>query len=97
MIITAEHHWVCPNCDLTEVTVGRPNRFHNCPGLFGLLSPMVVDGVRCKVVAEERQDYIGREDVPLTEGRPYMAVRTVRDNGEDLAVFAPTAHVKIRE
>lgn len=97
MILKAEQHWACPNCISTEVTVGQPNRFHNCPGLRGLLAPLVLDGIRCKVVAEERQDYIGREDVPLTDGRPVMAVRTVRDDGEDVAVFAPTAHVKIRE
>jgi hypothetical protein len=59
---------------------------------------MVIDGVRCKVVAEEREDYIGREDVRLDgNGRPVMAVRTVRDDGEDLAVFAPTAHARFRE
>jgi hypothetical protein len=53
---------------------------------------MVLEGVRCKVVAEERQDYVGREVVRRdAEGRPVMAVRTVRDDGEDLVVFAPAA------
>lgn len=93
MILTGEQHWVCPNCPATAVTAGTPNRFHNCPGLRGLLAPMVLDGVRCKVVAEERQDYIGPEDVRLDAGgRPVMAVRTVRDDGDDLMVFAPTAY-----
>jgi hypothetical protein len=98
MILRSEQHWVCPNCDRRAVTVGEPNRFHDCPGLRGLMAPMVLDGVRCKVVAEERQDYVGREDIRYDgAGRAVMAVRTVRDDGEDLAVFAPTAHVKIRE
>lgn len=93
MIIDAEQHWVCPNCPATAVTTGQPNRFHHCPGLRGLLAPLVLEGVRCKVVAEERQDYVGREDVRYdADGRAVMAVRTVRDDGEDLAVFAPTAY-----
>ena len=96
MILNAQQHWVCPNCPAQAVTVGASNRFHNCLGLRGLLAPMVLDGVRCTVVAEERQDYIGSEDVRLdADGRPVMAVRTVRDDGEDLVVFAPTAHVRL--
>lgn len=94
IILDAQQRWVCPNCTAAAVTRGQPNRFHNCPGLRGLLAPMVREGVRCAVVAEERQDYIGREDVRLdNEGRPVMAVRTVRDDGDDLAVFAPTAYL----
>lgn len=97
MILTAEQHWVCPNCPAQAVTVGQPNRFHNCPGLAGLLAPLVLEGVRCKVVAEMREDYVGREDVRLdAEGRAVMAVRTVRDDGEDLAVFAPTAYSNVK-
>lgn len=96
MILNAQQHWVCPNCPAQAVTVGAANRFHNCLGLRGLLAPMVLEGVRCMVVAEERQDYIGSEDVRLdADGRPVMAVRTVRDDGEDLAVFAPTARVRL--
>lgn len=96
MILDGEQHWSCPNCPVTEVTRGQANRFHTCAGLRGLTAPLVLDGVRCAVVAEERQDYIGREDVRLDgDGRPVMAVRTVRDDGEDLAVFAPTATARI--
>lgn len=93
MILSSEQRWVCPNCPVTDLTEGAANRFHHCSGLRGLLAPFVLDGVRCKVVAEERQDYIGREDIRLDPGgRPVMAVRTVRDDGDDLMVFAPTAH-----
>jgi hypothetical protein len=96
MILTSEQRWTCPNCLHAEVTVGQPNRFHNCSGLRGIIAPLVLAGTRCKVVAEERQDYVGREDVRLDgEGRPVMAVRTVRDDGEDLAVFAPTVNVRL--
>lgn len=92
MILNAEQHWTCPNCHVTDVTVGQANRFHPCTGLAGLTAPLVLDGVRCKVVAEERQDYVGREHVRYdANGRPVMAVRTVREDGEDLAVYAPTA------
>lgn len=96
MILKGEQHWGCPTCTATAVTVGQPNRFHTCPGLAGLLAPMVLDGVRCRIIVEERQDYIGDEDVALDgRGRPVMAVRTVRDDGEDVAVYASTAHARL--
>lgn len=96
MILNAEQRWTCPNCPRTEVTTGQANRFHNCAGLAGLTAPFVLAGVRCKVVAEERQDYVGRETVRYdTEGRPVMGVRTVREDGEDLAVYAPAATARM--
>jgi hypothetical protein len=58
---------------------------------------MVLAGTRCKVTAVEREDYVGSEDVRYDgEGRAVMAVRTTRDDGEDLAVFAPTARMIFR-
>lgn len=96
MILRGEQHWGCPNCPATAVTEGQPNRFHACTGLAGLTAPMVLEGTRCKIVVEERQDYVGTEDVRYDgRGRAVMAVRTVRDDGEDLAVFAPTARLSI--
>ena len=87
--------WECPNCDTADVTRGLvPNRFHACPGLHGLTAPLVRAGTRCKVTAEERQDYLnGDRQAAGDDGRVYMAVRTTRDDGEDLAVNAglPTA------
>lgn len=98
VLIDPEQHWVCPNCTVTAVTVGQPNRFHPCPGLAGVVAPLVLEGVSCRVTAELRADYVGHEDVTYDgEGRPVMAVRTVRDDGEDLAVFAPTAHMGFGE
>jgi hypothetical protein len=58
---------------------------------------MIPEGTGCKVQAVEREDYVGKEMVQTNgEGRPIMSVVTVRDDGQDCAVFAPTAHV-IRE
>lgn len=94
-ILDAEQRWSCPNCAATAVTRGADNRFHPCPGLAGFLAPMVRDGVRCTVRAVLREDYTGREDVRHDgDGRPVMAVETVRDDGTDLVVYAPTAHVR---
>lgn len=95
MILNGEQHWVCPNCDRREVTAGADNRFHPCPGLAGLLAPMVLDGVKCAVRAIVREDYVGGEDVRHDGGgRPVMSVVVDRDEGQDCVVYAPTAHVR---
>jgi hypothetical protein len=87
--------WECPNCDLQDVTRCRQvphTRMHACRGLKGLTAPMVPAGVKAKVVAVEREDYIGREVVTVDpDGRPVMNVTTVRDDGQDCTVFAPCA------
>lgn len=88
--------WGCPNCAAVARTPWDcPNRFHVCSGLAGVLAPMVPAGVRAAVVAVEREDYVGREDVRLDgNGRPVMSVVTTRDDGQDCLVFAPTAHAR---
>jgi hypothetical protein len=93
LVLTTVTRWSCPNCDVTDVTRGVvPNRFHTCPGLHMLTAPLVRAGTRCKVEAEERQDYLAGEiQAAGDDGRPYMAVRTTRDDGEDLAVNAGLA------
>jgi hypothetical protein len=85
--------WECPNCTVVDVTRGQPNRFHNCAGLKGIVAPLVPAGADCKVVAVMREDYVGREMVQLDgDGRPVMAVLTVRaDGSNDVMVNAPTA------
>jgi hypothetical protein len=91
--------WFCPNCDVTERT--RPlqpgaSRFHTCAGLHMLTAPLVRTGTACKVEAEERADYLAGEVQAMGEdGRPYMAVRTTRDDGEDLAVNAGLAQARL--
>lgn len=97
-VLSAERHWVCPRCDTTAVTrETRPHsEMHHCAGMAALWAPMVPDGVRCKVTAIEREDWIGGEDVRLDgRGRPIMSVITTRDDGQDCAVYAPTAHGSI--
>jgi hypothetical protein len=99
-VVARETHWVCPNCTLTDVTNDpRPHsRFHACSGLRGISAPMVEDGIRCKVEANERDDYVGDEIVTRdAEGRPVMNVITTRDDGTDCAVFAPCATAKLGE
>ena len=93
-ILQPEKRWSCPNCDATDVThEAQPHtRFHACRGLKGLTAPMVPAGTRCKVEAIEREDYINGDLVQFDgEGRPVMSVVTTRDEGNDVAVYAPTA------
>lgn len=96
-ILTApERHWECPNCPAEDVTrEAQPHtRFHHCPKL-GISAPMVPAGTRAKVEAVEREDYIGDELVQLNDaGRPVMSVVTTRDDGTDVAVYAPTAQLR---
>ena len=90
--LATEHRWVCPNCPVTTVTHDEALPMHTCGGLHGLTAPLVPDGVRCKVEAVERQDYVGAELVQADEdGRAVMSVVTTRDEGTDLVVLAPCA------
>lgn len=88
-----EQRWVCPRCSVTDVTRGKPNRFHHCAGMAGLLAPLVPYGTDCTLEAVVREDYVRREAVRLDgDGRPVMAVATRRaDGSNDLLVYAPTA------
>lgn len=99
-MLAMKRFWVCPNCDHTDVTTeAQPHtRFHHCPKL-GITAPLVEDGTVCKVEAIEREDYIAAEDVRYSDtGRPVMAVRTTRTDGStDVAVFAATATLNLRE
>ncbi len=93
--------WECPNCDLTDVTFtpGPHSRFHSCKGLYGLSVGMVPAGTKCKIVAVERGDWIGKEDVQYAPetGRPVAMAVTVRDEGQDCTVYAPCARGSFRE
>lgn len=92
--------WYCPNCNVTDVTAPLPpgqSRYHVCAGLHCLNAPLVRAGVRAQVVAEQRQDYLGADHQPAgDDGNVYMAVRTVRDDGDDVTVFAGVARAEIR-
>lgn len=84
--------WYCPACGLTDRTRPLPNRFHQCPKMGGLTTPLVRAGVSAKFERVMRQDYVGAERVQADDqGRPVMSIITHRDDGQDVTVFAPTA------
>jgi hypothetical protein len=91
--------WYCPNCDVTDVSAPLPpgsSRYHVCAGLHGLNAPLIREGLRVKVEAEERADYLGREiQATGDDGKPYMAVRTTRDDGDDLMVNPGLAYMRL--
>lgn len=95
--LSHERHWCCPNCNYTRVTFksGPQAVIHTCRGLNGLIAPLVEDGVRAKVTAREREDYIG-ENIVQTDGvgRPIMSIVTEREDGQDCRVLAPIAAVQ---
>ena len=96
--IKPNHFWYCPNCDQKSVThePSPHSRFHTCPGLRGLSAPMLPVGTKGKVELREREDYVNGDMVALDpeRNRPVMSIVTTRDNGQDVAVFAPTATAK---
>lgn len=96
-VLSTEQHWTCPNCTETALTKDSEPRFHNCRGLKGLTAPMVLEGVRCKVEAIERADYVGKAIATYDgEGRPVCAVVTTREDGTDLVVNADAAAAGVR-
>lgn len=88
--------WECAHCNTRAVTRGQPNRYHNCPGLRGVMAPLVLEEQKGLILvrAKVREDYIGRETVTTNdEGTPIMAVETLHaDGSNDLAVMAPCAN-----
>jgi hypothetical protein len=100
VLLDAYQEWECPSCHLNERTRPLPpnaSRFHPCPRLHGLNAPLVRAGMDCKVIATEREDYVGREMVQYApgDGRPYAAIHTVRaDGSNDAAVLAPCAQIR---
>lgn len=99
-LLHAAQDWYCPNCPAVETTPALPpntSRFHQCPGLHMLTAPLIRAGTRCAVTAEERQDYLnGGLQATGDDGKAYMAVRTTRDDGEDLLVNAGLARAEMR-
>lgn len=83
----------CPNCPKSFWLDDSDQRvvIHRCTGQGGLTLPLVKDGLRARISLVEREDYIGRENPLMHEGRPIMAAVITRDDGEDRIVFAPTA------
>ena len=100
-ILAPVHDWYCPNCGKTDRTQeARPHtRYHVCPKLRYLSAPMLMRSMNAKVVAHDREDYVGKEDVQVDgNGRPIMSITTERADGtNDVVVFAPTAHASVKE
>ena len=99
-LIDGHADWYCPNCPTTVTTpLLCPNRYHTCPGLHGLVAPMIRTGVTAKVTALPREDYLNGE-IQRTgdDGKPYGGVRTDYDDGSnDLVMFAPLAQASAEE
>lgn len=89
-------HWHCPSCGLEAAGRDTGIRFHNCGKLGGLSAPMVPAGTKAKHVVNVREDYEGDQTAQRDEdGRALMNIVTVRDDGQDCTVLAPTANVRI--
>lgn len=84
----------CPNCDSKLQLPRLPDKpvLHPCRGLKGLIAPMILEGVKAKVEAREREDYV-KQDIPHYdgEGKAIMSIVTTRDDGTDARVLVPTA------
>lgn len=97
-ILTREHRWYCPECRLEDVThETRPHsQMHQCPKLRGAWAPFAAAGTKAHLIVNERQDYVGADLVTTDpSGRVVMSVTTVREDGEDCAIFAPCAVAKL--
>jgi hypothetical protein len=97
-LLAAEHRWACSACDFTDVTheTAAHSRMHACRGLFGMTVPMVPAGTRCKVELKPREDYVNGDIVTVDgNGRPWMNATVTRDDGEDVAVYAPCATARV--
>jgi hypothetical protein len=103
LMLLPEQRWTCPRCGASEVThLPAPgpgeslSRMHGCGALGGIPIPFVADGIRCEIVAVEREDYVGgARGLRYADGRPIMAVRTRRDDGEDCTVYPEVATVSM--
>ena len=95
--------WHCPLCHAQDVTrEAKPHtRYHTCPKMRYLTTPMMPAGVDGTHELHEWDDYVGKEWVQRDpeRNRPISSIITIRDDardgrgpGQDCTVFAPTAH-----
>ena len=104
--IPTEWHtdWYCPECNETCQSVNtvidgktwRQMPLHYCPGLFGLLAPMVKQGVHARLRVNFREDYV-KSDLVVSDsrGKVAMGITTQRNDGEDLLVHSPCTVLKL--
>jgi hypothetical protein len=87
--------WACPSCDAAARTVDVTTPMHPCPGLAGLMAPLVPAGERAKHTAVERGDWIGRELIQYdANNRPMMSVQTETEDSLSTTVYAPAARME---
>lgn len=90
-------NWYCPKCQSSAYTQNSTKiPMHKCNSMHGLTAPLIPVGSKGKHDIVEREDYVGKEDVFLNEGRPVMSVVTTRDDGQDCTIFAPTAKTGVK-
>jgi hypothetical protein len=94
--------WECPeHCGAAARTVDSKIPYHPCTHHGGTLLRLVEAGTRAAYVPVPREDDVRAEVVqPVRErrrGRLLMAVDTVRDDGYDRTVFAPTASADMED
>jgi hypothetical protein len=98
IVIDAQRRWQCNTCGRLHVTQasteGVQTPLHQCAALAGTWVPFVPAGSGAVIRVEERQDYIGKDTVfHDTNGRPIMSVYTMREDGEDCHILAPTTNM----
>ena len=97
VLLPPVREWYCPNCGTTAQTnEARPHtQYHHCPKLRYVAIPltsMPSVGTAAKIELRQPEDYIGAQLVQFDgERRPIQSVVTTRDNGNDVAVYPPTA------
>jgi len=90
----------CPQCGKTarvKNLVVKAARMHQCPKLYGLMAPMLREGIKAEVVVHEPESYVAGKDMQLDpeRKRPVMNMETKYADGHtDLVVFAPRARVR---
>lgn len=90
--------WYCPNCEAEARTVDASLPMHPCAGIAGLMAPLVLQGTKAKITTNEREDYVGNENVQSdAEGRVVMSTTTERDDGQDCTIYVATAQAAVKE
>lgn len=93
--IDMDRRWQCNSCGRLHVTQasneGVQTPMHQCAALAGTWVPFVPGNTDGVLRLEVRQDYVGK-DTPFVDanGRPIMSVYTMREDGEDCHILAPT-------
>lgn len=97
-ILQTIKRWYCPECGRQHVTnIPQPHSpMHQCASLKGAWVPFVEEGIKASLRVNEREDYIGT-DIGQTDddGKIIRSITTIREDGEDCHILAPTVIKKI--